>query len=591
MRHRPARSPAPRCGCSTARLWPVPAGVPGELCIGGVGLARGYLGRPELTAERFVPDPLARRARARGSTAPATWRAGARTAGWSSSAGWTSRSRSAACASSWGRSRRRCGPSGGAARRRWWPPRTGRAGCWLAAFVVPRAGAGAGASASCARSCAPRLPAAHGPGRLRGPRRPAADRSTASSTARPWPAWRRTVAARARPAGPRAAHADRGAAGGDLGRGAGPRAGSGPEDDFFALGGHSLLATQVISRVRAALRRRAAGARAVRGADRGGVRRGGRGGARGERAGRPGAAAACRLPRADGDLPLSFAQERLWFLDQLQPGSSAYNMPAALRLAGRPRRRRPCAAAVRRAGAAPRGAAHHLRAAGGRPVQVVACPPAAPPLPVVDLAALPRGGRGRELRRLSAAEAGRPFDLAAGPLLRLLLLRLGERRARRCCSPCTTSSRTAGRWASWCARSAALYPAFARRPARSPLPELPVQYADFAVWQRELAVGRGAGGRARLLARARSPERRPCSTCRPTGRGRPLQRLRGPRRRRAARRGAGERPPGALPARGGDALHGPARRPRRRCSSAHGGQQDVSSARRSPAAPGASWRT
>src|SRR5436305_8518373 len=114
-------------------------------------------------------------------------------------------------------------------------------------------------------------------------------------------------------------------------------------------------------------------------------------------------------------LPLSFSQQRLWFLDQLEPGSPFYNLPATLRLQGR----LGAAGVVALAAAFSGVAARHevLRtvfpAAGGRPRQAVL--PARPvPLPVVDLAALAAGGRAAELARLAAAEARRPVDRAAG---------------------------------------------------------------------------------------------------------------------------------------------------------------------------------
>ena len=111
-------------------------------------------------------------------------------------------------------------------------------------------------------------------------------------------------------------------------------------DNFFELGGHSLLATQLVSRLRKAVRRRAAPAQHLRvahGRDAGRANRGH--GLRGsEHGAQPppvdGAAAAYPTPRWPTTAPLSFAQQRLWFLDQLEPNSPFYNIPEAVRLTG-----------------------------------------------------------------------------------------------------------------------------------------------------------------------------------------------------------------------------------------------------------------
>ncbi|HSF41304.1 MAG TPA: condensation domain-containing protein, partial [Thermoanaerobaculia bacterium] len=124
-------------------------------------------------------------------------------------------------------------------------------------------------------------------------------------------------------------------------------------------------------------------------------------------------------PTDAGPLPLSYSQERLWFLDQLGEGTSPYNVPAALRLTGRLD-----VAALSRTWTELVRRHESLRttfvAEDGRPLQVVAPPPDRVALPVVDVLEL------AEVERLAAEEARRPFDLARGPLLRLALLRLSE---------------------------------------------------------------------------------------------------------------------------------------------------------------------
>ncbi len=191
------------------------------------------------------------------------------------------------------------------------------------------------------------------------------------------------------------------------------------------------------------------------------------------------------LPRtAGGAPPLSFAQERLWVLDRLQGESAVYNLPLQVRLRG------PLAAAALAAGLALVVRRHEtlrtvflLPAEGdGAPVQVIGSPDADPALPQVDLTALAPGLREGEARRLALAEARRPFQLDRGPLLRSVLLRLATEEHLLVLNlhHITTDGWSMGLLL---AELQEIYRAIGRgEPPR--LPALPVQYADFAVWQR-----------------------------------------------------------------------------------------------------------
>lgn len=187
----------------------------------------------------------------------------------------------------------------------------------------------------------------------------------------------------------------------------------------------------------------------------------------------------------DGELPLSFAQERLWFLAQLAPDSPAYNIASAKRLMGSlnvSALHQSFNEIVRR---------HEVfqticSTVNGKPVQVIA-PDLTLPLPVKDLRQLPKAEREAEVLRLAQEAARRPFDLARGPLLRVTLLRLG---AREYVLLLTTHHFVADGWSMgilfeelW-----ALYEAFSTGKP-SPLPALPFQYADLAHWQREWLQG------------------------------------------------------------------------------------------------------
>ncbi|HYO95608.1 MAG TPA: condensation domain-containing protein, partial [Polyangiaceae bacterium] len=187
----------------------------------------------------------------------------------------------------------------------------------------------------------------------------------------------------------------------------------------------------------------------------------------------------------DEPLVLSYAQQRLWFLDQLEPGSPFYNVPGSVRLIGHLN-----VAALEQTLSEITRRHEALRTSfmtvDGQPVQMIAAPRRWS-LPVVDLSKLSVIEREAEVQRLAAQEAQEPFDLTQSPLLRAKLLHLDEEDH---VVLFTMHHIVSDGWSIGILvrEVAALYPAFAAG-LPSPLEELPIQYADFASWQRRWLQG------------------------------------------------------------------------------------------------------
>ncbi len=438
---------------------PQPVGVPGELCLGGV-LARGYLGRPDLTAERFVPDPF-------GQPGSRLYRTG-------DLARWCLDGSDGS-----DRSLEFLGRIDNQVKIRGFRVEPGEIEAVLATHPGVREVAvlvsGAGEDRRLVAFVAPSLPddlRSYLRERLPEPMIPSAWLALPSLPLNANGKVDRAALARRVEeaeglvedggAEPRTPDEEllAGIWAGLLGR---ERVGI--HDDFFALGGHSLLATRVAARVSrvfgvdlplsalfqaptvAALAERIAGASPVPPI-------------------RP-------RPRTGEPLPLSFAQRRLWFLEQLEPGTAAYNVPGEVRLAGPldvGRLTESFQEILRRHEVL--RTVYSMQA--GEPVQSPG--PAAVELPVIDLSGTPA-----EADRRAAVEARRPFDLARGPVCRAALLKLGPEDHRLLV---TFHHIASDGWSLdlFLDELASLY-------AGRPVPELPVQYADYSAWQRESMQG------------------------------------------------------------------------------------------------------
>ncbi|MFC5687627.1 non-ribosomal peptide synthase/polyketide synthase [Amycolatopsis mediterranei] len=442
-----------------AELRPLPAGAPGELCLAGAGLARGYLGRPGLTAERFVPDPF-------GAPGERMYRTGdvvrrgpdgelvflgrsddqVKLRGFRIElaeveavlAAHPAVAQAVATIHTDAAGTRRliahvvlaAGRTADSAALR------GHAAAALPEYMVPAVVLVLAALPLNRNGKVDRraLPAPDGPVTSQ---RPYAELATATQRAVAG-IWQRLLGV------------DR----------------VGAQDNFFELGGDSILSIRLVSRLLAecgvslspravfahpTVSRLAAAIETV------------------------GATAQDPIPAVprDGELPQSFAQQRLWFLDEFEPGGTEYVTSSAVRLRGALD-----VGALAEAFTALVARHEPLRttfgSADGHGVQVVH-PPSPVPLPVVD-------AREEELANILRADGEQPFDLSAGPLLRAKLIRLAPE--EHVLTVAVHHIVTDGWSNGLIAEEVGAFYAAALRGEPADLPPLPVQYADFAAWQR-----------------------------------------------------------------------------------------------------------